>query len=154
MADGKYEATASAVIPAPPDRAWEALATSEGFSRLYEGMNVECDWKVGGPIVWSGEWEGKKFKDTGTLKVYDRPRLFVYTYWTSFWGTEPDEDSIQTIRNERQNSIMTLTASSGPEAAKSKAARDSAKGYRWVIRGFTSMEPEDIILRVRGYMFR
>ena len=76
-----------------------------GFSHpvvkdMPEGIKVECDWKVGSPIVWSGEWEGKKFRDEGVLKIYERPRLFEYTYWTSFWGPKPDPDLIQTIRNE------------------------------------------------------
>jgi uncharacterized protein YndB with AHSA1/START domain len=100
MVKEKYQAVVDHAFASPVEKVWEAFATSEGFAKAYEGLKVECDWKVGGPIVWSGEWEGKKFRDEGTLKVYDRPRLFEYTYWTSFWGPTPDPDSIQTIRNE------------------------------------------------------
>jgi uncharacterized protein YndB with AHSA1/START domain len=100
MAKEKFEAVVEKVIPASADKVWEAFATGDGFARVYEGIVVECEWKVGSPIVWSGAWEGKKFRDEGTLKIYDRPRLFEYTYWTSFWGPTPDPETTQTIRNE------------------------------------------------------
>lgn len=96
----KFQARVEAVIPAPIERVWNALATAEGFSNVYEGINVESNWKVGGPVVWSGVWDGKAFRDEGTIVTYDKPTLFVYTYWTSFWGVERTPDTTQTIRNE------------------------------------------------------
>lgn len=100
MTKERFEALVERVFPVGAGKLWDAFATSEGFANAYAGIKVECNWKVGSPIVWSGEWEGKKFRDEGTLKVYERPRLFVYTYWTSFWGPQPDPSSIQEIRNE------------------------------------------------------
>ncbi len=100
MTKERFEAVVERVFPVSATKLWDAFATSEGFAKAYEGITVECDWKVGSPIVWSGEWEGKKFRDEGTLKVYERPSLFVYTYWTSFWGPKPDPDLIQVLKNE------------------------------------------------------
>jgi uncharacterized protein YndB with AHSA1/START domain len=100
MTKERFEAVVERTFPVSAAKLWDAFATSEGFAASYAGVTVECDWKVGSPIVWSGEWEGKKFRDEGTLKVYDRPKLFVYTYWTSFWGPEPDPAAIQVLKNE------------------------------------------------------
>jgi len=99
----RFQARVEAVLPAPIERVWGALATSEGFDKVYQGINVESDWKVGGSVVWSGVWEGKPFRDEGTILAYDEPTLLVYTYWTSFWGVERTPDTTQTIRNEFQS---------------------------------------------------
>jgi hypothetical protein len=45
--------------------------------------------KVGGPIAWSGEWQGKPFEDTGTILELKEPRLFRYDYFSDSSG-EPD----------------------------------------------------------------
>ncbi len=100
MAKERFEAVVERTFPVSAAKLWDAFATSEGFANSYAGVTVESEWKVGSPIVWSGEWEGKKFRDEGMIQVYDRPKLFVYTYWTSFWGPEPDPDSIQVLKNE------------------------------------------------------
>jgi uncharacterized protein YndB with AHSA1/START domain len=99
----RFEATAEAVIPAAIEWVWNALASGEGFSKIYEGITVESGWKVGSPVVWSGSWDGKTFRDEGVILTYDPPTLFVYTYWTSFWGVEQTPETTQTIRNEFQS---------------------------------------------------
>lgn len=50
-------------------------------------------------MVWSGTWEGKTFRDEGTILAYDPPSTFTYTYWTSFWGKEATPENTQTIAN-------------------------------------------------------
>jgi uncharacterized protein YndB with AHSA1/START domain len=98
--DQKLGARAEAVFPTTPDRVWDAVATGEGFARVYQGIQVGGDWRPGGLVFWAGEWEGKTFRDEGTILEYDRPRVFSYTYWTSFWGPAPAVDEMVLIRNE------------------------------------------------------
>lgn len=95
-----FTARAELVIPASVDRVWQALATAEGFGAAFEGMKVESGWKVGDPIVWSGTWEGKAFRDKGVLLAVEPPRRLVYTYWTPFWGPAPTAETTQTITYE------------------------------------------------------
>ncbi|MFA6505087.1 MAG: SRPBCC domain-containing protein [Treponemataceae bacterium] len=134
MSNARYEAKVEGVIPASIEKVWDAFATSDGFARIYEGIKVESDWKVGGPVVWSGEWEGKAFRDEGVITVYDRPRLFEYTYWTSFWGLPRTPDTTQPIRNEFQavagGTKVLITQSN----LRSPESRDSAeKNWRGII---------------------
>lgn len=99
MSKERFEARVEGFLPVTMDSAWHAFATGPGFSQVYEGITVEGDWKVGGAIVWSGEWEGKAFRDEGVILSYDRPRLFAYTYWTPFWGVPRTIEHTQTIAN-------------------------------------------------------
>jgi uncharacterized protein YndB with AHSA1/START domain len=128
----RFEAKAEALVPAPIERVWDALATSEGFGKIYEGITVESDWKVAGPVVWSGLWEGKAFRDEGVIVTYDKPTLFVYTYWTSFWGVERTPDTTQTIRNEFQavagGTRVTITQSNIPTAESRDHSQGNWKG--------------------------
>jgi len=95
----RFECTVSHVVPASPEKVWAALATAEGFSKVYEGISVTGDWKVGGEVAWSGTWEGKAFRDEGTIVTYERPRRFTYTYWTSFSGLPKAPENTQTLDN-------------------------------------------------------
>ena len=99
MAEQRFEARVEGVIPAPQQKVWEAFATSSGFANVYEGITVEGDWRVGGTVVWSGVWEGKEFRDEGEISAYEAPRLFEYTYFTSFWGVPRSPETEQRISN-------------------------------------------------------
>jgi uncharacterized protein YndB with AHSA1/START domain len=99
MSEQRFVAQVEGILAADISRVWEAFATQEGFAKVYEGITVGGDWKVGGAVVWSGEWEGKAFKDEGVVLAYDRPRLFSYSYWTSFWGLPRTPEHTQTIEN-------------------------------------------------------
>ena len=46
-------------INASSHEVWEALTTPEIIKKYFFGTNVTSDWKVGGPIIFKGEWEGK-----------------------------------------------------------------------------------------------
>lgn len=99
MTKQTFEAHVEAVIPASRTKVWHALVSSEGFAKIYEGITVESSWRVGDPIVWSGTWEGKAFRDEGSIVVLEEPRRFEYTYWTSFWGPAPTPETVQHITN-------------------------------------------------------
>lgn len=120
MSEQRFEARVEGFLPLSMEAAWEVLATGKAFSKIYEGITVNGDWKVGGAVIWSGEWEGKAFRDEGTIITYDRPRLFVYTYWTSFWGLPRTLENNQTISNAFKavpgGTMVTVTQSNIPSA--------------------------------------
>jgi len=120
MAEERFEARVEGVLQAPLEKVWEAFATGEGFSKIYEGITVEGDWKVGGSVVWTGEWEGKAFRDEGVVIAYDKPHRFDYTYWTSFWGLPRTPENTQTISNVftvvSEGTKVTITQTNIPSA--------------------------------------
>jgi uncharacterized protein YndB with AHSA1/START domain len=82
------EAKVSAEINASPAEVWKALTDPEEVKKYFFGTNVISDWKVGSPIKFTGEWEGKPYEDKGTILELIPERKLVYTYWSSFSGTE------------------------------------------------------------------
>jgi uncharacterized protein YndB with AHSA1/START domain len=66
MAAG-FVATAETEIEAPPKRVWTALTDPDEIEKYMFGSHVVTDWKPGSPIVWKGEYEGKKYEDKGKV---------------------------------------------------------------------------------------
>ncbi len=84
-----FSIEAATVVAAPIEEAWASLMDPKRSAEFFFGISFESDLKVGGPITWSGEWQGKPFKDTGTILELRKPRLFRYDYFSNFSG-EPD----------------------------------------------------------------
>ena len=62
---GNLSLTTSIDVNAPAAKVWEALTNPEIVKKYFFGTNVKTDWKVGSPIIWEGEWEGKSYRDKG-----------------------------------------------------------------------------------------
>ncbi|MGB8703749.1 MAG: SRPBCC family protein, partial [Gillisia sp.] len=54
-------------INATPSKVWEALIKPEIVKKWQYGSVLTSDWKVGGKIHFSTEWEGKIFEQWGTV---------------------------------------------------------------------------------------
>ncbi len=66
----KFTAKASTTIHAPASNVWDAITKPELIKQYMFGTDVITDWKVGHPIIYRGEWQGKPFEDKGkVLKV-------------------------------------------------------------------------------------
>ena len=55
-------ARASVTIAAPAADVWEALVTPAAIKAYMFGATVTSDWVVGSPIVWTGEWQGRRMR--------------------------------------------------------------------------------------------
>src|SRR2546428_220457 len=75
MKDQKLVAKASTAINAPAAEVWDALVDPKKIKQFMFGTNVVSDWKKGSPIVWKGEWKGKKYEDKGVILQMERERL-------------------------------------------------------------------------------
>jgi uncharacterized protein YndB with AHSA1/START domain len=86
----KYNFTAEieTQINAPLNKVWDALTKPELIKIYFFGTNTITDWKVGHPIIFEGEWEGKKYSDKGTVLEYRENDQLKYDYWSSMSGTE------------------------------------------------------------------
>ena len=81
-------AIASISIDTYPLKVWEALTTPSTIKKYFFGTDVISEWKVGSPIVFKGEWQGKKYEDKGTIVSIIPNKLFKYTYWSPLSGIE------------------------------------------------------------------
>jgi len=80
------EMTTSIEVNAPTVKVWDALINPEKIKKYLFGTETHCDWKVGSPIRFTGEWEGKSYEDKGTILAIEKEKLLSYDYWSSFSG--------------------------------------------------------------------
>lgn len=83
-------ARASVIIDAPAERVWDALTKPEIIKKYFFGTDTITEWKIGGPIQFSGEFNGKSYEDKGTILAFEPCSLIQYRYWSSLSGL-PDE---------------------------------------------------------------
>ncbi len=91
-------------IQASGSKVWEALTTPELIKKYFFGTNAISDWKVGSPIIFKGEWQGKSYEDKGTILDVVPGKLFRYTYWSSMSGIEDKPENYVNITYELEES--------------------------------------------------
>jgi uncharacterized protein YndB with AHSA1/START domain len=82
-------AVAEIDIDATTARVWNVLTSPEQLKQLWFGAEVDTDWKVGSPITWTGEWEGKPYQDKGEILAVEPGRLLKFTHFSPLTG-QPD----------------------------------------------------------------
>ena len=88
-------------ISADPATVWKAMTRKK--SAMFPGTEVNTDWKIGHPISFAGEWEGKPFKDYGEIKNIKVRQDLSFSHWSKtperpsnyhivHYALEPDGD--------------------------------------------------------------
>jgi len=99
-----FVATAETEIEAPPKRVWTALTDPDEIEKYMFGSHVITDWKVGSPIVWKGEYEGKKYEDKGKILEFEPERLLRVTHFSPLSGEEDVPANYHTLTYELESS--------------------------------------------------
>lgn len=76
---------------------WDALINPEKIKQYLFGTNTLCDWKVGSPLRFTGEWEGKTYEDKGTILAIEKEKVLSYNYWSNFSGVADVPDNYQIV---------------------------------------------------------
>jgi uncharacterized protein YndB with AHSA1/START domain len=97
MKSSDITATASVVINAGRQEVWDALTNPEMISKYLFGAHTETDWQPGSPITFSGEWQGKKYSDKGTILAVEPGKLIRYTYWSPLSGIEDKPENYMIV---------------------------------------------------------
>jgi uncharacterized protein YndB with AHSA1/START domain len=95
---------------APIAKVWQGLTDPAIVKQYFFGTDLKSDFKVGSRITFSGEWEGHKYEDGGTILEIDPPKLLKYTYWSSMMGLEDKPENYYNITYElsEDNGVTTL----------------------------------------------
>ena len=80
---------ASIEIAAPAARVWQALTDPAEVKQYYFNTDLLADWRVGGEMTFSGEWNGRPYEDRGTVIDIDAPHHLSYSHWSPLGG-QPD----------------------------------------------------------------
>ncbi len=98
----------SVKINAALSKIWDTLTNPDKIV-LYTGSTTQTDWKVGSPIIWSGEMHGTKYENKGKIVENNPNNLLRYTYWSGMGG-DPDlpenySEISYTLKKTDDNSI-------------------------------------------------
>jgi len=125
---------ASIEIDAPVKKVWEALTTPELIKQYFFGTNAISEWKVGSPLIFKGEWEGKSYQDKGTILSIIPFKLFRYSYWSSMSGIEDKpENYVIVTYNLFENGKMTLLTVVQENIPDQKMKEHSEENWKTVL---------------------
>lgn len=83
-------------VAADPATVWKAMTARH--TAMFPGTEVDTDWKVGHPIIFSGEWKGKPFHDKGEIQTFDAPRELAFTHWSEMSGETDRPENYHVVR--------------------------------------------------------
>ena len=130
MAD--HVATATIEIDASPGEVWAALTDPEQIKKYMFGSRVVTDWQPGSPIVWKGEYEGKKYEDKGEIVEVEQARRLKLTHFSPLSGDEDIPENYHTVlyeleerdRKRASPSVRTTTRARRRPSARERTGRD------------------------------
>jgi uncharacterized protein YndB with AHSA1/START domain len=116
---------------APIEKVWQGLTDPAIVKQYFFGTDLSSDFKKGSRITFSGEWEGKKYEDGGTILEIEKPRLLKYTYWSSMSGTEDKPENYNNITYELHESHGITALTLTQDGIKSQEAADHSE-HNWI----------------------
>ena len=125
---GDHVTTATIEIDASPGDVWTALTEPEQIEKYMFGSQVVTDWQPGSPIVWKGEYEGKKYEDKGEIVEVEPERRLKVTHFSPLSGQDDIPENYHTVLyelerdGERTRVSLTQDNNSSEEAAEHSRA--------------------------------
>jgi uncharacterized protein YndB with AHSA1/START domain len=87
----------SITINAGVAKVWHALTTPALIAEYLFGTETVTDWKVGGPIIFQGEYQGQKYRDKGVILEYVLHERIRYSYWSGFSGLDDKPENYSVV---------------------------------------------------------
>jgi uncharacterized protein YndB with AHSA1/START domain len=133
-------------INAPVAKIWEALTNPEIIKQYFFGTQTITDWKPGSPIIFEGEWQGKKYKDKGTILEVEDQKCIKYSYWSPMSGIEdkPENYLIITYSLTGLNNNVTLSIKQ-ENIPGEKMKEHSQENWKKVLEGLKHVVEEKMV---------
>ena len=135
MAD--HDVTVTRTIHADSDQVWKVLTDSNLVSKWMMGARVESNWRRGGSITWSGEYNGKQYKDKGEVIEIDPGTRLVHTHFSAMSGAEDKPENYHRVTwqldGDGSSTKLTLTQSG---ASSAKEADQFKENWRTMLDQF------------------
>ena len=130
-------------IAAPVQKVWDALVTPSTIKQYMFGTTVTSDWKEGSPIVWKGEWQGRKYEDKGVIRQLTPGRALQYTHFSPLSGQPDRPENYHTVTiqlsPEVDRTLVSLTQDNNPtEEARAHSEKNwgtMLEGLKRVVEG-------------------
>ncbi|UII32253.1 SRPBCC domain-containing protein [Fulvivirga ulvae] len=131
----EFKSTYETEIAAPIEKVWDALINPVIVKKYFFGSNQETDWKIGSPILWTGEYEGSSYTDKGFVMEFVPHSKLSYSYLSSWSGLEdkPENYLLVTyqVKTIEMGTKLTITQSNYDE----EKAKHSSENWAVVIDG-------------------
>ena len=138
--DKKLVAKASTTIHAPVAKVWDALINPATIKQYMFGTNVVSDWKKGSPIVWKGEWQGRKYEDKGVILDLQPQRKLSYSHFSPLSGLPEKPENFHTVTFDLvDRGQQTLVALSQDNNADEKEREHSQKNWEMMLTGLKKL---------------
>jgi uncharacterized protein YndB with AHSA1/START domain len=116
-------------VAAPAEKVWDALVTPATIKQYMFGTTVISDWKEGSPIVWKGEWQGRKYEDKGVIRQLTPCQALQYTHFSPMSGQPDRPENYHTVTiqlsGEGHQTRVSLTQDNNPtEEARSHSEKN------------------------------
>ena len=136
----KFVAKATTTINAPASRVWDALTKPELIKQYLFGTDVISDWKVGSPIIYRGEWQGKPFEDKGKILKMEREKSLVNTHWSPLSGVPASPENYHTVSYDlsEKNGRTDVTITQDNNASEEEKAH-SEENWEQVLDGLKKL---------------
>jgi len=138
--NNKYVAKATTTIHAPVSKVWQALVNPEIIKQYLFNTDVISDWKVGSPIIYRGEWEGKLFEDKGEILAMEPEKLLKSTHWSPLSGVPDSAENYHTVTytlsDKGESTAVTITQDNN--ATEDEKAH-SEKNWETVLDGMKKL---------------
>jgi uncharacterized protein YndB with AHSA1/START domain len=135
-----FSATASTVIRASRTQVWDAVTRPELIKVYFFGTDLRTDWKVGSPLTFNGEWDGKTYEDRGTVLAFEPEQTLSFNYWSSFSGLEDKPELRQIVRYELEDAEGGVRVAIHQSNIDTQERADhSGKNWQMVLEGLKSM---------------
>ncbi|HEX4340944.1 MAG TPA: SRPBCC family protein [Polyangiaceae bacterium] len=123
-------------VHAPPAKVWDALTKPELIKQYLMGADVHTDWKVGSPLEYTGSYQGKPFKEKGTIKKVEKNKVLQATHFSTTSGKEDKPENYALVTwhlDERDGNTVVSVSQDNIETEKGVEA--SKKNWGAVLQG-------------------
>ena len=131
-----FVARAETEIEARPEQVWDALTDPDLIEKYMFGSRVETDWKVGSPITWKGEYEGKAYEDKGEVVAIEPGRRLEVTHFSPLSGKDDRPENYHRLvyELEERNGVTHVSLSQDNNPSE-EAAEHSRANWEKMLAG-------------------
>jgi uncharacterized protein YndB with AHSA1/START domain len=138
--DDKFTARAATTLHAPVSKVWQALVNPKIIKQYLFNTDVISDWKMGSPIIYRGEWQGKAFEDKGKILEIEHEKLLRSTHWSPLSGVPDTPENYHTVTytlsEKGDGTEVTITQDNN---ASDEEKEHSEQNWRTVLEGMKKL---------------
>ena len=127
-------------IHAPAVKVWDALTTPSMIKEYMYGTKTVSRWKVGSPIVFRGNYNGKSYEDKGEILQIEPKKLLQYTHFSSLEGKPDVPENYRTVTFRlRPGAGKTMLSVTQNKVEDEKGRVEARKNWASVLAGIKKL---------------